>query len=167
MDFIVSLNGNVNYPLTLDPGVWIFDDRKKDLNTLFDLDSAHESDQEKYLKAVSAHWDRELQEGAIPPSEQEKQNPKKTLKETLLTGSFAISLSYFIFNAQPKPGAEKVVIEYRDGIEEMTLEEAQNGYFAFSNNGKPLKEDGPVHFYYGDGRNKENPIKNISAITIQ
>ena len=29
----------------------------------------------------------------------------------------------------------------------------------FSNNGKPLKEDGPVHVYFGDGSNKQNPIK--------
>jgi hypothetical protein len=167
MDFIVSLNGNVNYPLTLDPGVWIFDDRKKDLNTLFDFNQQNESDQEKYLKAVSAHWDRELQEGAVPPSEQDKQQPKKTLKETLLTGSFAISLSYFIFNAQPKPGTEKVMVASADGNVEMTLEEAQKGYLAFSSNGKPLKEDGPVHFYYGDGRNKKNPIKNITGFTLQ
>ncbi|WNB90533.1 peptidyl-prolyl cis-trans isomerase [Bacillus sp. NEB1478] len=166
MDFIVSLNGNVNYPLTLDPGVWIFDDRKKDLTTLFDFDQANESEQEKYLKDVSAHWDRELQEGAMPPSEQEKQQPKKTLKETLLTGSFAISLSYFIFNAQPKPGTEKVLITSADGDLEIPLDEAQKGYFAFSDNGKPLKEDGPVHFYFGDGRNKKNPLKNITAITL-
>jgi hypothetical protein len=166
MDFIVSLNGSVNYPLTLDPGVWIFDDRKKDLTTLFNLDDSNETEQEKYLKDVSAHWDRELQEGAVPPSEQEKDSPKKTLKETLLTGSFAISLSYFIFNAQPKPGTQKVKISSGDESVEMTLEEAQTGYLAFSNNGKPLKEDGPVHFYFGDGRNKENPIKNITAITL-
>ncbi|GGB57727.1 peptidyl-prolyl cis-trans isomerase [Fictibacillus barbaricus] len=167
MEFIIALNGKVNYPLTLDPGVWIFDDRKEDLNTLFDLNKTKENEQEKYLKDVSAHWDRELQEGAVPPSEKEKQKPKTTLKETLLTGSFAISLSYFIYNAQPHPDADSVIIKSGDGNVEITLEEAQNGYFAFSNNGKPLKEDGPVHFYYGDGRNKDNPIKHISSIIIQ
>ncbi|WP_144700996.1 peptidyl-prolyl cis-trans isomerase [Fictibacillus phosphorivorans] len=166
MEFIVALNGKVNYPLTLDPGVWIFDDRKEDLHTLFDLEKSKENEQEKYLREVSAHWDRELQEGAVPPSEQKKQSSKSTLKETLLTSSFVISLSYFIYNAQPHPDAEKVMIESGDGSLVITLEEAQNGYFAFSNNGKPLKEDGPVHFYFGDGRNKENPIKHITAVTI-
>ncbi|KZE63354.1 hypothetical protein AWM68_15155 [Fictibacillus phosphorivorans] len=166
MEFIVALKGKVDYPLTLDPSVWIFDDRKEDINTLFDSVKTAESAQEKYLKDVSAHWDRELQEGAIPPSEQEKKKPKTTLKETLLTGSFAISLSYFIYNAQPHPDAEKVIIESGDGNVEITLKEAQNGYFAFSNHGKPLKEDGPVHFYFADGRNKENPIKHISSLTI-
>jgi hypothetical protein len=165
MEFIVALNGKVNYPLTLDPGVWIFDDRKEDLNTLFDRKNNKESEQEKYLKDVSAHWDRELQEGAVPPSE--KQKPKTTLKETLLTSSFAISLSYFIYNAQPYPDAEKVTFKSGDGNVEITLKEAQEGYLAFSENGKPLKTDGPVHFYFGDGSNKENPIKHISAITIQ
>ncbi|MBY6036236.1 peptidyl-prolyl cis-trans isomerase [Fictibacillus nanhaiensis] len=165
MEFIVALNGKVNYPLTLDPGVWIFDERKEDLTKLFDIKEDTESEQEKYLKDVSAHWDRELQEGAIPPSEKVK--PKTTLKETLLTSSFAISLSYFIYNAQPFPNAESVLIQTGDGDVEITIEEAQKGYLAFSNNGKPLKDDGPVHFYFGDGRNKENPIKHITAITIQ
>jgi hypothetical protein len=165
MEFIVALNGKVNYLLTLDPGVWIFDDRKEDLNTLFDRKNDKESEQEKYLKDVSAHWDRELQEGAVPPSE--KQKPKTTLKETLLTSSFAISLSYFIYNAQPHPDAEKVTFKSGDGNVEITLKEAQEGYLAFSENGKPLKTDGPVHFYFGDGSNKENPIRHITAITIQ
>jgi hypothetical protein len=167
MEFIVALNGKVNYPLTLDPGVWIFDERKEDLTTLFNSKEDKETEQEKYLKAVSAHWDRELQEGAIPPSEKEKQKPKTTLKETLLSSSFAISLSYFIYNAQPHPDAEKIIIESGDGNVEITLKEAQEGYLAFSENGKPLKADGPVHFYFGDGRNKDNPIKHISAFTIK
>ncbi|MCM3717302.1 peptidyl-prolyl cis-trans isomerase [Fictibacillus phosphorivorans] len=166
MEFIVALNGKVNYPLTLDPGVWIFDDRKENLNTLFDEQKDKESEQEKYLKDVSAHWDRELKEGAVPPAEKDKQTPKKTLKETLLTGSFAISLSYFIYNAQPQPEAKKVRFETGDGNVEITLKEAQDGYLAFSENGKPLKEDGPVHFYFGDGSNKENPIKRVTAITV-
>jgi hypothetical protein len=166
MDFIIALNGNVNYPLTLDPGVWIFDDRKEDLHTLFDFKNSKESDQEKYLKDVSAHWDRELQEGAIPPAEAEKR-PKTTLKEKLLTGSFAISLSYFIHNSQPRPDTKVVLIKSKDGDTEITLEEAQNGYLAFSHSGKPLKEDGPVHFYFGDGRNKHNPIKNILSFTLK
>lgn len=166
MEFIVALNGKVNYPLTLDPGVWIFDERKKDLKTLFDKQANKESEQEKYLKDVSAHWDRELQEGAIPPSEKKQEKPKATLKETLLTSSFAISLSYFIYNAQPHPDAEKVLIESGDGNVEITLKEAQKGFLAFSENGKPLKNDGPVHFYFGDGRNQEYPIKHISAFKI-
>jgi hypothetical protein len=166
MEFIVALNGKVNYPLTLDPGVWIFDDRKEDLDTLFDKKGDKESEQEKYLKDVSAHWDRELKEGAVPPSEKDKHKPKTTLKETLLTSSFAISLSNFIYNAQPHPDAERVLIESGDGNVEITIKEAQDGYLAFSENGKPLKSDGPVHFYYGDGRNKENPIKRITAITL-
>jgi hypothetical protein len=166
MDFIVALNGKVNYPLTLDPGVWIFDERKEDLNTLFDLKDSKDSEQERYLKDVSAHWDRELQEGAIPPSEVEKR-PKTTLKEKLLTGSFAISLSYFIYNAEPLPDAKIVVVQTKDGNVEISLSEAQSGYLGFSLNGKPLREDGPVHFYYGDGRNKNNPIKNITGFSIQ
>mgnify|MGYP001051368502 CR=1 FL=1 len=32
---IVTITGNVKYPITLDPSVWIFDDRKFDLDQFF------------------------------------------------------------------------------------------------------------------------------------
>ena len=35
MENIILLSGKVKYSITLDPTVWIFDDRKVDLSTYF------------------------------------------------------------------------------------------------------------------------------------
>ena len=35
MEIIIPIKGAVTYQLTLDPTVWIFDDRKLDLKTYF------------------------------------------------------------------------------------------------------------------------------------
>jgi hypothetical protein len=35
MENILIIAGNVKYTITLDPGVWIFDDRRVDLTTYF------------------------------------------------------------------------------------------------------------------------------------
>ena len=39
--------------------------------------------------------------------------------------------------------------------------------FKYSQDGKPLREDGPVHLLFADGSNIDNPIKNISAIRVE
>jgi hypothetical protein len=49
---------------------------------------------------------------------------------------------------------------------EIPLEEAYNLIFGFSINGKPLTQDGPVHIYYGDGSNKNTPIKNVNGLRV-
>ena len=36
MENIILVNGKVKFSITLDPSVWIFDDRKLDLTTFFD-----------------------------------------------------------------------------------------------------------------------------------
>ena len=60
MENIILLTGKVKYKLTLDPGVWIFDDRRIDL-TAYSFEKPDKTDTlEAYTKAVSAHWDREI-----------------------------------------------------------------------------------------------------------
>ncbi len=165
MDFVLELKGKVKYILTIDPGVFIFDDRKFDLNKYFDEKEKVESEEEKYLKAVSSHWDKEIIEGSAPP--EKKPASKKTLKEKIATGTFGIGFAHFIKNAEPDKTASLIEIHTADGMEEITLEDGLQSVLGFSLNGKPLKEDGPVHFYYGDGRNKENPLKNIRGFIIK
>ncbi|WP_226674375.1 peptidyl-prolyl cis-trans isomerase [Rossellomorea aquimaris] len=165
MESIIPIKGKVKYPITLDSGVWIFDDRKVDLTTYFD-DTAEKVDElEEYTKAVSKHWSREIQEGATyPPT---LKTEKKYEKEKILNGTFAIPLSPFLKNAEPHPAASSIVIETINGDHTLDLIQADQLLIGFSKEGKPLRENGPVHIFYMDGSNRENPITDVRAFRVE
>ncbi|WP_409253569.1 peptidyl-prolyl cis-trans isomerase [Bacillus sp. SCS-153A] len=164
---IIPLTGRVKYKITLDPGVWIFDDRKVDLNTYFVDEIKAENELDAYTKNMSKNWTREIQEGATSPPTLKTE--KKYEKEKILNGTFGIPLIPFLNNAEPEDGADTLVIMSGDHSEELTLplSKADELLLGFSKDGKPLKEDGPVHVYFKDGSNLENPIKNVRGITIK
>ncbi|MBO9130306.1 peptidyl-prolyl cis-trans isomerase [Bacillus sp. 165] len=164
MDNIVTINGKVNYIITLDPGVWIFDDRKVDLTTYFIEEKQEHNELEQYLKSTSMHWDREIREGAaFPPV---KKSVSKFQKEQIITGTFGIPLWPFLKNANPLETASSVEIHTDDTCITISLETAMKVILGFSKDGQPLRKDGPVHLYYGDGSNKEAPITNVCKFTI-
>ena len=159
------VEGSVEYKITLDPSVWIFDDRKVDLTTYFVTEKVQKDELEEYTKAVSKHWDREIQEGAIYPPTLKTEATYK--KEQLLKGTFGIPLRYFLDNATPKNEATTVIIQ-TDSIDlEISLEQAYQAILGFSKDGKPLKTDGPVHFYFGDGSNRNNPVTHVTKFLIK
>jgi hypothetical protein len=165
MENIILMTGKVNFTITLDPGVWIFDDRRVDLNTYFSTNNNETDELEEYKKAVSKHWDREIMEGAVfPPT---LKTEKRFEKEKVLTGSFGIPFKPFLENAEPQSEAAVLVISSSDDEYEIPLEKAYNLILGFSDNGKPLSNDGPVHIYFGDGSNQHNPIKNVNGITVK
>ena len=164
MEKIVSVNGKVKFSITLDPSVWIFDDRKLDLTTFFDKKKEEINELEEYTKSISEHWDREIIEGAtIPPIEKSE---KKYVKELLLTGTFGILFEPFLKNAEPLAEATTVVIESINNQYLLPIEEAKELILCFSYMGKPLTEDGPIHIYFSDGSNRYNPIKNVRNFRI-
>ena len=165
MESIIPIKGKVKYKITLDPGVWIFDDRKVDLNTYFQQEQSQNSDLEEYTKSISKHWDREIMEGAVyPPT---LKTEVKFQKEKVLTGTFGIPFKPFLENAEPESDAKYVLIVC--GMEEvkLPLSEAYSLVLGFSKNGKPLREDGPLHVYYQDGSNLESPIKKVTGFTVE
>ncbi|MCD4838388.1 MULTISPECIES: peptidyl-prolyl cis-trans isomerase [Neobacillus] len=165
MDNIILISGNVKFPITLDPGVWIFDDRRIDLTTYFTSEKEISETTEDYTKAISKHWDREIMEGAIfPPT---LKTEKKYEKEKVLTGTFGIPFKPFLKNAEPHESAEMVIIHTNEGEVEVPIMEAYELILGFSDNGKPLLTDGPVHVYFGDGSNQKNPIKHVKGFTIK
>lgn len=169
MSDIVLLKGKVKYALTLDPTVWIFDDRKKEIDTFFHPQENHTDEITEYTKAVSKHWDREIVEGAIfPPTlKTEVKFEKKQEKIKMLTGSFCMPLKPFLKNAELLTDAKDIVIETVNEEIKFPLEVGEKFYLGFSDNGKPLKEDGPIHVYFGDGSNVGNPIKNVRAFRVE
>ncbi|RFU71133.1 peptidyl-prolyl cis-trans isomerase [Peribacillus saganii] len=165
MESIILLTGNVKFPITLDPGVWIFDDRKVDLNTYFEKEEKKDNEMEEYTKAVSEHWDREIREGAVfPPT---LKTEKKYEKERILTGTFGIPFKPFLTNAEPEDSSTKVIVETTTEEHTFTFEQAKAFILGFSIDGKPLIEDGPVYVYFGDGSNVENPIKRVKRFTVK
>ncbi len=165
MENIILLTGKVRFKLTLDPGVWIFDDRRIDLNTYSFIKPKETEKLEEYTKAAAAHWDREIAEGAIfPPT---LKTEKKYEKEKVLTGTFAVPFEPFLKNAEPEQDAETLIIETSSGDIELPLEAAYDLIFKFSDNGNPLREDGPIHIIYGDGSNMNNPIKNVKTLIVK
>ncbi|MEW9501438.1 peptidyl-prolyl cis-trans isomerase [Jeotgalibacillus marinus] len=164
MNDTLPVTGLVRFKITLDPGVWIFDDRKVDLHTFFDENRIVVDELEEYTKAVASHFSREIQEGAaFPPT---LKTEKKFEKQKILNGTFGILLKPFIENAEPTPDATTLLIETKSGPYSFPLEEAKTLILAFSKNGSPLNEDGPVHVLYNDGSNRLDPITNVQSFKI-
>lgn len=164
MSEILFINGKVRFPITIDPTVWIFDDRKVDLTTYFDETRENTSELEAYLKTLqNIGIAKSVMVFAFPPIQQ---SVKKYKKEQLITGTFGIPFQPFLANAEISDDATQVEIETVDDTITLPLETVKHAILGFSKEGKPLKEDGPVHLYYNDGSNRQNPIRNIRKFTI-
>ena len=89
--------------ITMDPGIWIFDDRRIDLETFFTGGHVEKDEMEEYKKSMGKHWSREIMEGAtFPPTlETEKQFEEKKV----ITGTYGIYLTHFLKNAEPNEDA--------------------------------------------------------------
>jgi len=164
MDSIMSITGKVKFPITLDAGVWIFDDRRIDLNTYFVQEKHEEVDEEEFT-VVSKHWDRVIKEGAVSPPTLKSERQFEKVK--VLTGTFGIMFDPFLKNAEPLEEASSLVIETNTGDISIPLEEGYSLILQYSKEGKPLREDGPVHILYPDGSNQNNPIKNVKAFRVE
>lgn len=164
MESIVMIKGKVQFQITLDPGVWIFDDRKVDLTTYFTEEAITKDEIEEYTKATSKHWEREIREGAIHPPTLKTE--KIYEKQKVLNGTFGIPLKPFLENAVILEDATTVNFMTKEGKISLPIEIALNVVLGFSINGKPLREDGPIHIYYRDGSNFSNPIKNVKEIVV-
>ena len=164
---IIQIKGNVKYPIYIDTGVWIFDDRKFNIEDWHPEKSAQEdSEHENYLKSVSSQWDTEIIEGSSPPPAEKP--ARKTKKQELLEGNFVNAFKPFILNTEPMPDASRAIIHTRDEELGFSLEEILAFIAGFSLNGKPLSEEagGPLYLYKGDGSNRDKPIKYVTGITI-
>ena len=165
MERIITVKGEVNFKITLDPGVWIFDDRRIDLTTFFTTEHIETDELAEYTKNMSAHWSREIMEGSTNPPT--IQTEKKYEKTKMLTGTFGIYLHHFLKNAEVKENATTVVIETENGEHSFSLEEAQTLIFKFSQDGKPLHDDGPAYILKADGSNLKNPIKQVNTVRVE
>lgn len=165
---IIFINGRVKFPITIDPAVWIFDDRKLEINTYFDKEHVQINEEEEYTKKAAAIWQKEIQEGStLPPT---LKTEVKFKKVQLMKGNFGIPFKPFLENSEPEDGVTEVIVTTKDEQISFPIEIAKDFFFGFSKDGKPLnteEEGGPIHIYFGDGSNRENPIKNVMSFTLK
>ncbi|WP_188454520.1 hypothetical protein [Virgibacillus oceani] len=161
---IVPITGNVTYKITLDPTVWIFDDRKILLEEAFLTNASKHTVTESELEEASKRWDRAVYQQKVNPPV--NRSISRLEGEKILTNSYVMPINEFINHAEIKDDAQKATLVTDNGDVDISLDELKNAYFLFSIDGKPLKENGPVHVYYKDGSNKNNPITGVNKIVI-
>ncbi|AYV65886.1 MULTISPECIES: peptidyl-prolyl cis-trans isomerase [Niallia] len=161
MNSIIQVSGLVNFPITIDPTVWIFDDRKQTADTVF-APVEVKDELEAYTKEASKHWDQEITDGAKAP----EQSTKTYKKVEMLTGTFYMALAPFIKNAEPQEEAKTLLITTEEEEYAIPLEEIGSIFLLFCVKGKPLTEDGPVHIFDQTKGPEQTPIKNVRAFKI-
>ncbi|PRO64757.1 hypothetical protein [Alkalicoccus urumqiensis] len=158
----VQITGNVAYPVMIDPGVWIFDERRVDMDTVFDEAPQEQSDRE--YEAMGRAFDEQRQ-GAEPPKT--NGNKIKINRKDLTEKSLGMSLEPFFGYAEPGAEASRVRVHRNAGEDQiLPLDTVRKSICAFSKKGEPLKEDGPLHLYFGDGSNRADPITHVYGFTI-
>lgn len=158
---IVPITGNVNFSITLDPSVWIFDDRKIKFEDAFKSGIEIPAEKE-FIFSSEDRFDREIFQAT-----NDNRPISRTEEKEILQNSYVMRLEPFLKTAEISDDAKDATIVQTDGSQQsLTLEQLKNTYLLFSWKGKPLKEDGPVHLYFTDGSNKDTPIKSVNKIII-
>ena len=166
MKTVIQITGNVQHSITLDPGIWIFDDRRIDLDTFFTGDYVERDEMEEYKKAMGKHWSREIMEGATFPPTLETEKQFEESKD--ITGTYGIYLNHFLKNSRPNEDATIIAFETENGESHpFPIDKLDDIILKYSIDGKPLRENGPVHVLLKDGSNIENPITNVIAVNIK
>ncbi len=165
MTTVIQITGNVQHPITLDPSIWIFDDRRIDLDTFFSDDYVERDELEEYKKAMGKNWSREIMEGTTFPPTLATEELFEDSKE--ITGTYGIYLHHFLKNTKPNENATTIIFETSEEDQhEFPLTMLNELILKYSIKGKPLREDGPVHMLLKDGSNVDTPLKNIRAVKI-
>lgn len=162
----IPIKGNVHFVITLDPTIWIVDDRKIDLDVFFTESYVEKDELEEYKEKMGKHWSREIMEGAVFPPTLATEKEFEDTEE--LTGTYGMYLHHFLKNAGPKEDATTIILEIEDGEQHsFPLSKSDDIILKFSIDGKPISEDGPVHVLFKDGSNADNPIRNVTAIIVE
>ncbi len=162
---IIQLTGNVQHPITLDPTVWIFDDRKVSFEEAFTPASEQENQEEDDIRKASKMWDREVYQQKLNPPINRSISAFE--KKEILDGTYVMPIHHFLGNAQLNNNASTVTLETNNGSHSITVDQLNNAQFLFAVDGKPVKEDGPVHVYFGDGSNQSEPITGLQKIVVE
>lgn len=155
--------GNVKFPITLDPTVWIFDDRKILLEEAFSTEKHTETADSETIKTAD-RLNRELYQQKVRPPV--NKSITKYEREKILKNSYVMPIHEFLDHAEILEEAQDVTLVTKSGEKTISLTALHNCYLLFSVDGKPLITDGPVHLLFKDGSNQDAPITGIEKIII-
>ncbi|MBM7095918.1 peptidyl-prolyl cis-trans isomerase [Bacillus sp. H-16] len=160
-EMIVTITGKTKHTITLDPGAFMFDKRKVNMDEYLQAEpSVYEETKDEDNRSALA-WDSHRSGMKI-----RNENDINVDRNALKSQSFGIPLTPFLENASPSQEAETIVFEKQDGSEvEVPYETHKTTILKFSHKGGPLKETGPVHVY--DGTNNENPYTHVVKIVVR
>lgn len=161
---IVQLTGNVNYNITLDPTVWIFDDRKILFEEAFNERAEKNENTVDELEKAAERFNKEVYRTSVKPPV--NKSITKFEREKILKNSYVMPLEEFLLHAEIKPDSKDATLTTTNGPIHLSLNDLQACYLLFAIKGKPVTEEGPVHLFFNDGSNKDNPITGIQKITI-
>ncbi|PYZ97879.1 hypothetical protein CR205_04605 [Alteribacter lacisalsi] len=154
-EMIVIISGNTGYKITLDPGSFIFDKRKVNLDA-----ESQEAAQEPSGQISGEAWDLHRKQGMKVRNE----NDVKVNRQEMQNSSFGIPLLPFLNNAAPDESARSIVFSGENGeLAEYPIEEARQAILKFSEKGKPLNETGPVHVLMPGA---DKPVTHVVEIVV-
>src|SRR5699024_10307192 len=162
-EMIVPITGMVTYIITMDPSVWIFDDRKILLDEAFSSNKVKTETEENFQKTERI-WTQEVYQQKVKPPV--NRSIKRFERDKILKSSYVMPIKDFIEHAEIKSNAKDATLITKNENINISLEDLESCYLLFAIDGKTVKEDGPVHLYYKDGSNRDNPIKGIKKIII-
>lgn len=148
----------------MDPTVWIFDDRKILLEDAFTKKSSGPDKVNEFNKTAQRLGQEVYQQSIKPPV---NKSIKRFEREQILKSSYVMPIKDFIDHAEVKPDAEEATLLTANEEVNIPLETLINCFLLFAVDGKPLKQEGPVHLFYNNGTNRDNPIKGIKEIIIK
>lgn len=162
---IIQLKGKVTYPITLDPTVWIFDDRKVLLEDAF-KERVEKTNIDPAKKAEELFNQEIYSQKSIKPPVNKSLN--KSEREKALKHSFVMPIKDFLDTAEVNTSATTAKLLIADDDDcIITIEQLYHASLLFAVDGKPVQEQGPVHLFFGDGSNQYAPIKGIQQIIIE
>src|SRR5699024_485312 len=116
------------------------------------------------LKKTAERWNKEVSPKNYISTT--KRGIGRRERKEILKRSYVMQIKPFIENAKPISNARHAIRIPRIEKETIVIQRCKNSFLLFSKEGKPLKEDGPVHLYDRDGSNQNNPIKGIQKIIV-
>ncbi|UDI78615.1 hypothetical protein HYI43_08655 [Staphylococcus taiwanensis] len=160
---MIQIKGAVKFPITLDSTTWIFDDRKVKIE---DIESGVFEGTKPIKFDDNREWNRAILEGQTNPPTLNSEI--KYRKRSVLEDSFAINMTPFFKNAEPKDDATAIKLSNDKDSIEVPIELLPYLFFQFAKDGKRLYDDNSVDsfVYNPDDKGYAYEFKYVTHIEV-